>query len=273
VTMMSCYLQRTSACCRYIVGFQQHRRRRTAYDVVQREREFAKRCLSYAPAPATLPDESISSKDITTDNKYSKPLITDEGVKIFQADPTTASSGLGLTWGSVLWPSGSCLAKYLYWRHHQQQANANDDDADIINNNTRILELGCGTGVVGLNCAKLGARHVTLSDSASELWPILRKSIEANKINSDTINIYNLDWRDPSTFLNPSITNHHQDNRYDLVVAADVLYAGMDGLFARKSFIYHQVMKLIMDSINLPPLPLSPVHFERIRHSLISLVL
>ena len=207
------HLQRTSAYCRYLVGFQHHRRRIAASSNVQRQFESRSRSLSSAPVTSS-PDTSVGSKDITTDNKYSTPLITDEGIKIFQADPNTASSGLGLTWGSVLWPSGSCLAKYLYWK--QQQAN--DDDVGIIDNNTRILELGCVTGVVGLTCAKLGARHVTLSDSASELWPILRKSIEANDIDTTTsINIYNLDWRDPSTFLNPSITNSHQSNRYDLV--------------------------------------------------------
>ena len=225
-------LQRTSAYCRYLIGFHHHRRKTATSSNVQRQ--FESRSLS--SAPVTSPDTSVgcrSNKDITTDNNYSTPLITDEGIKIFQADPNTASSGLGLTWGSVLWPSGSCLAKYLYWKQQQQQ-RANDDDLDVIDNSTRILELGCGTGVVGLTCAKIGARHVTLSDSASELWPLLRKSIEANDIDTTTINIYNLDWRDPSTFLNPSITKSHQEsNRYDLVVAADVLYAGMDGLFAR----------------------------------------
>ena len=196
------------------------------------------RSLSHAAAAAAPP---TNVRDIKTD-KYATPLITDEGVKIFQSDPNSPSS-LGLTWGSVLWPSGTCLAKYLHWRN--QQAITNDDNIKqekeqhqqqdyeelVIGNNSRVLELGCGTGVVGLTCSKkLGAGHVTLSDSESSLWPILRKSIEANNIDTDRIKIYNLDWRDPTTFLNPLL---HKNGRFDLVVAADVLYAGMDGLFAR----------------------------------------
>jgi len=95
----------------------------------------------------------------------------------------------------------------------------------------RILELGCGTGVVGLTCAKLGARRVTLSDSESALWPIIRRSLEDNQdINADTCHIHQLDWRDPTTFLDPM---GEEQDIHDVIVAADVLYAGMQGLFAR----------------------------------------
>ncbi len=242
------HLYRTS--CSSTIRFQHLRRRKVAANYYQ----FASRNFSCAPVTVTSPPDNKS-----TDNKYSTPLITDEGIKIFQADPNTASSGLGLTWGSVLWPSGSCLAKYLYWK--QQQRHQQDDDVDSINKSTRILELGCGTGVVGPTCAKLGAGHVTLSDSASELWPILRKSIEANNIDDTMtmINIYNLDWRDPSTFLNPSIT---KDNRYDLVVAADVLYAGMDGLFARTLASHLPSRDEIIDVGQEPPVAIIACPFR-----------
>ena len=228
-TITHAYLHRSGAC--RILSFQDHKRKIAAAQWIH-QRLFSS---------VTPPKLSSSSKDNNNvvGSKYSKPFITDEGVKIFQADPNNVTSGHGLTWGSVLWPSGMCLAKYLHWKNKQstQEDDSNkDDDSDlIINHNTRVLELGCGTGVVGLTCAKLGAKHVTLSDSASELWQILRKSIEENELSDDSsVDIYNLDWRDPSTFLDPSNRNNHRDNRYyDLIVAADVLYAGMDGLFAR----------------------------------------
>jgi len=110
--------------------------------------------------------------------------------------------------------------------------------------------LGCGTGIVGLTLAKcLPTSQVSLTDSESALWPLLRKNIDCNIVpNTTTISavggssrtsllseekreekrrvvIHGLDWRDPSTFLPP------QD--FDLIVAADVLYSGMDKLFAR----------------------------------------
>lgn len=149
-------------------------------------------------------------------SKYDKPVRTDEGVIVHQSDPSAHSSGQGLVWGSVLWPSGTCLAKYMSYR-----SETSCDLPDMT-----LLDLGCGTGVVGLTCAKLGARHVTLSDSATDLYPILRKSVAENHL-SDRIDIHNLDWRDVTTFLDPS------RRPYDMILAADVLYAGMDGLFAR----------------------------------------
>ena len=141
------------------------------------------------------------------------PITTDEGVIIHESDPSTSGDGLGLVWGSVLWPSGTSLAKYVAYQ-------AIIDPLP----ERKILELGCGTGVVGLTLATLGD-HVTLTDSESALWPLLRKSIDSNKIPGDRVHIHGLDWRDPSTFL--------LSEEFDLVVAADVLYAGMDKLFAR----------------------------------------
>ena len=152
------------------------------------------------------------------------PVLTDEGVRIHQADPTT-NAGHGLVWGSVLWPSGTCLAKFLAWR--AAVGPKLDDGGPKLDRTTRVLELGCGTGVAGLTAARLGARHVTLSDAEPALWPLLRQSIEENQTNGmsgDGISMYGLDWRDVSTFLDPAIPQHS----YDLILAADVLYAGMD---------------------------------------------
>ena len=102
--------------------------------------------------------------------RHRQPTTTDEGVIIHEADPTTSGEGLGLVWGSVLWPSGISLAKYLFWK------------GPGFVQSKRILELGCGTGVVGLTLAKLKAQEVTLTDSESSLWPILRNSIASNNI-------------------------------------------------------------------------------------------
>lgn len=159
-------------------------------------------------------------------------IITDEGIILHQADPSK-SDGQGLVWGSVLWPSGVSLAKYLHYRYSEKAGSSRQEPL-------RVLELGCGTGIVGLTLAKcLPTSQISLTDSESALWPLLRKNIDCNIApNSTTIDgsislssdekrvvIHGLDWRDPSTFL-PA-----QD--FDLVVAADVLYAGMDKLFAR----------------------------------------
>ncbi|CAE8710295.1 unnamed protein product, partial [Polarella glacialis] len=65
--------------------------------------------------------------------------ITDEGVIIQQGSPYRDS--MHLVWGSILWDAGLALAKYFAW-HEQQQAGSLRAQ--------RVLELGAGTGVVGL---------------------------------------------------------------------------------------------------------------------------
>ncbi|CAJ1937271.1 unnamed protein product [Cylindrotheca closterium] len=189
----------------------------------------------------------FSSQRSETSTKEREPIVTDEGVILHQADPSD-NDGQGLVWGSVLWPSGVSLSKYLYYRY--------SNDATITKNGDscrplRVLELGCGTGIVGLTLAKglppTVISRVSLTDSESALWSLLRKNIDCNVVpnaistggatsssssslrhdqqKEKRVVIHGLDWRDPSTFL-PA-------RDFDLVVAADVLYSGMDKLFAR----------------------------------------
>ena len=184
---------------------------------------------------------SVTTSATTSHPQHYQKIITEEGVVLFQADAEsmTSGSGQGLVWGSRLWPSGISLAKYL--AANEQQASRKY---------RHVLELGCGTGLVGLTAAKLGiCQRVTLTDFESSLFPLLRQSIEANGLDliksgdsesyigsgtrnqSTRIKLHGLDWRDPSTFFMPPCP--HYDEAVDLVVAADVLYNGMDKLFAR----------------------------------------
>ena len=166
-----------------------------------------------------------------------------DGVIIHQGE-TSSSQDLGLVWGNVLWPSGVSLSKYLRWKGPSYLQSKH--------NGGSVLELGCGTGLVGLTAWKLGSRNVTLTDSEPALWPTIRQNIEANCSKHDddddderenvnisiqrTIGIHCLDWRDPSTFLLTSTKTSNGRNirqPFDLILAADVLYSGMDKLFAR----------------------------------------
>ena len=187
-----------------------------------------------SPKVKVADNNEQSAEEDDDGDRFCRPIVTDEGVVVHQRDPSTASSGPGLTWGSVLWPSGTTLAKLIAHANDKNHSRnyVSTNNLDVLGNirSKRILELGCGTGVVGLTCAKLGAKHVTLSDSESALWPIIRRSLDDNRIPVDNCRIHQLDWRDPTTFLDP-VAN--EADAYDLVVAADLLYAGMQGLFAR----------------------------------------
>jgi len=64
------------------------------------------------------------------------------------------------------------------------------------------------------------------------------------------------------------------NDRYDPFVAADVLYAAMDGLFLSELFgISFTIENDEIDGDHNLQLQLSPVHWDLIRHSIISLVL
>ena len=88
----------------------------------------------------------------------------------------------------------------------------------------RVLELGCGTGVVGITLACLGA-DVTLTDIAA-IVPHTKHNIQCNQqlIRSGQGKAAEaaLDWNSPSS--SQSILA----KQYDLLVGADLIYAAKD---------------------------------------------
>ncbi|CAL8272723.1 unnamed protein product [Merluccius merluccius] len=76
--------------------------------------------------------------------------------------------------GCVVWDAAIVLAKYLETRGFHDPASGVNTWA-----NKHVLELGAGTGVVGLMAAALGA-HVTVTD-LEDLQTLLEVNIQENK--------------------------------------------------------------------------------------------
>ncbi len=95
------------------------------------------------------------------------------GVPVFcRDDPkgnTKDSLGPEQDTGHITWDGAIMLAKYLERRHAVSSLMAG----------TTILELGAGTGFVGLACAALGAKRVFLTDLAYAL-PIASQNLARN---------------------------------------------------------------------------------------------
>ncbi len=96
-----------------------------------------------------------------------------------------------------LWPSAIALAKVVARRELGGR---------------RVLELGCGVGLVGIAAAAGGA-WVTLTDWAPEAIAVTEANARRNDLEVDTLVV---DWREPEALVAAA--------PWDLVVLADVLY-------------------------------------------------
>jgi len=141
--------------------------------------------------------------------------VTDEGVRIYEGDfgqHWTPGPENPWTPGRVMWRSGRALAKFFAW------GEGNPAGIGACAGKT-ALELGAGTGVVGLTLGRLGA-EVTLTDGEPRAVDLLRRNIAANALEASAT-ARRLWFGDTSTYLAPQI--------FDFVVAADVIYgSGQD---------------------------------------------
>ena len=118
------------------------------------------------------------------------------------SDPSRIAGG---TCGSSLWACGPALVDWL------SSDAAEASRAAALWRGKRVLELGAGLGFAGLALAKLGARHVTLTDMTSQL-PIIRRNAIANG-SPDSVDVRALHWGPGQT---------HESGAYDLVTPSHI---------------------------------------------------
>jgi len=136
--------------------------------------------------------------------------IQHRGAILSEADETRylgEQQGL-IPYGVMLWPSSIALAHELVARAPSLAG-------------LRILELGAGTGLPGIVAATLGA-HVVQTDRLDKALDLCRRNCERNRV---AVEHRIADW-----------TDWHVDERYDLIIGADVLYAERLHTFLRHIF-------------------------------------
>jgi len=126
---------------------------------------------------------------------------TDEGIIIYEGAP----EGVTLSTGTGAYYPAYSLAKFFAWY-------ASCPDTESLSGK-HVLELGAGTGVVGLTLGSLGA-HVTLTDFDVEALNLMLHNIRANSLAMGTALF--LEWGDPTRYLT--------QQPIDIIVAAEVLY-------------------------------------------------
>ncbi|KAH9843673.1 putative methyltransferase-domain-containing protein [Rhodofomes roseus] len=100
--------------------------------------------------------------------------------------------------GGIAWPAGEVLSRYIS-RHGSLEGQT-------------VLELGSGTGLVGLVAGKLGA-EVWITDQAP-LLSIMRRNVAMNDLSAH-VHVAELNWGSP---LPPDI------HRPSVILAADCVY-------------------------------------------------
>ncbi|KAI0079721.1 S-adenosyl-L-methionine-dependent methyltransferase [Panus rudis PR-1116 ss-1] len=100
--------------------------------------------------------------------------------------------------GGIAWPAGEVLSSYVARRGSLKRK--------------RVLELGSGTGLVGLAAAILGA-SVWITDQAP-LLEIMRRNVDMNNL-GHSVKVMELNWGDPLPQDLPP---------FDLILAADCVY-------------------------------------------------
>ena len=79
----------------------------------------------------------------------------------------------------------------------------------------RVLELGSGTGLLGIACALSGASAVIVTDLPYVL-PLIQKNI-TSAVMQQTVSVFEWDWSNPRPSFDSELP-------FDVVVAADVVY-------------------------------------------------
>lgn len=110
----------------------------------------------------------------------------------------------------VVWDSALVLSYFLV-KHRQE----------FLSPNTRVLELGAGTGAVGLVTAALGAGKVTVTD-LPRVIPLLEEAIALNN-NLKNIEAKALTWGE---WTENSFEDKEEKNEtcYDLILVSDCIY-------------------------------------------------
>lgn len=158
--------------------------------------------------------EAASTRLSERSGRTAQPSMTrlfqvSEDLTLSLHEPSLTEDSLGLK----TWTSSWLLAKRLVsFSHH------------VPSGSTRVLELGAGTGLVGLAAASVWqslVSEVMLTD-LPEIIPNLERNIEMNRTslaNNTEMHCRVLDWTDDTDLPTPS------EQAYPLILAADPIYS------------------------------------------------
>lgn len=151
-----------------------------------------------------LPEPEYEEEEFTFgDVKLSITTIAYMPIELLMANRTKDTE----ISGQKLWCGSLGVLQYVLNNAHQL----------LIEQPTTVIELGAGTGVLGLMCKKLGAAEVILTDHDEKSLEHMRRDCSAN--GEGACVVHKMDWFLPDIPISVTSTR----NRL-LILAGDVLY-------------------------------------------------
>lgn len=132
--------------------------------------------------------------------------------------------GSGWQSGKFVWPAAEELCRYIGSDSFVDQSIARGDRI------TRILELGTGSGLVGIFLARLQARlhkrrgYVVLTDRDPFLLDMIKRTLKINSDETLPVETAELSWGATEPSLD-ALKSRFSRRPFDLIVAADVMYS------------------------------------------------
>jgi nicotinamide N-methyltransferase len=165
--------------------------------------------------------------------------------------PTNESSSNTRLFAHYQWDAGVHLARMLFNSSDERECN------EISVKGKTIVELGAGTGLPSLVCARDGASSVVITDYPDNgIMAAMKENIKTCRV-EDAAHAQGLDWADAGQ-VEDVLRRSPNSEGYDLILCADVLW-----LSSSHADLLETVQKLLRKSSSSRILLLSGFHTGR----------
>ncbi|CEG43555.1 Predicted methyltransferase [Plasmopara halstedii] len=130
--------------------------------------------------------------------------IAGKAIRIDQAWQSDGRGGTTLGYGASVYDAAIALSLYLV------------DHPDLVKGN-RIIELGCGPGLVGVVAAHLEPKSVVITDGDSASVALTQHNVHLNNLSADICTVEKYIWGD----LEHHLVSMHAP--YDVIIGADIV--------------------------------------------------
>ncbi|DBA04426.1 TPA: hypothetical protein N0F65_010022 [Lagenidium giganteum] len=130
-------------------------------------------------------------------------FIADRRVVISQGWKDDGKGGTAIGFGASVYDAAICLSLYL------------DAHPDLVHGK-RVIELGCGPGLVGIAAGCVGAAHVCITDGDPASVALTQRNVEQNDLTEDQCSVREYLWGTNTAAVDDAAP-------YDVILGADII--------------------------------------------------